>query len=84
MTKSVQPVGPEEYISYLREVQMPVSVEVGKLQKLRQLLRNETVAWVDVFITRGGMTEIVGLLYRIIQVEWRYVDFPRLRTRPMI
>lgn len=74
VTKLAKPVGPEEYIQYLRKVQLPASVEVGRLHKLRQVLRNETVAWVDVFITKGGMTEIVGLLYRIIQVEWRYVD----------
>ena len=62
---------PEEFISYLRKVQKPELVEVGRLHKLRQLLRNETVAWVDVFIEKGGMAEVVGLLYRIIAVEWR-------------
>lgn len=61
----------DDFISYLSKVQKPESVEVGKLHKLRQLLRNETVSWVDAFITRGGMAEIVGLLNRIIQVEWR-------------
>lgn len=66
---------PEDFISYLREVQMPESVEIGRLQKLRQLLRNETVSWVDEFITKGGMGEIVGLLYRIIDIEWRYAQF---------
>lgn len=81
VTKQAKPVGPEEYIHYLRKVQLPALVEVGKMHKLRQMLRNETVAWVDIFITRGGMTEIVGLLYRIIQVEWRYADRPQLRTR---
>ena len=62
---------PEDFISYLQHVQRPQLVEVGRLQKLRQLLRNETVLWVDSFITKGGMTEIVGLLYRIIDIEWR-------------
>lgn len=71
--KAPKPAVPDEFISYLRKVQKPESVEVGKLHKLRQLLRNETVTWVDAFITRGGMTEIVGLLNRIIEVEWRYV-----------
>ena len=71
--KAPKPTVPDEFISYLRKVQKPESVEVGKLHKLRQLLRNETVSWVDAFITRGGMTEIVALLNRIIQVEWRYV-----------
>jgi hypothetical protein len=64
---------PEDYVSYLRKVQDPKEVEVGRLHKLRLLLRNETVLWVVTFITLGGMTEIVGLLHRIIEVEWRYV-----------
>lgn len=68
-----KPAVPDDFILYLSQVQKPESVEVGKLHKLRQLLRNETVSWVDAFITRGGMAEIVGLLNRIIQVEWRYV-----------
>ena len=64
---------PEEYISYLKKVQQPEVVDVGKVHKLRQLLRNETVHWVDRFITQGGMIELVELLYRIKNVEWRYV-----------
>lgn len=72
--KAPKPAVPEDFISYLAKVQKPESVEVGKLHKLRQLLRNETVSWVDTFIARGGMAEIVGLLNRIIQVEWRYVE----------
>lgn len=65
---------PLDFVTYLRKVQKPQLVEVGKLQKLRQLLRNETVTWTDSFVEQGGMTEIVGLLYRIIDIEWRCVD----------
>lgn len=64
---------PTDFVHYLREVQKPEIVEVGKLHKLRILLRNETVSWVDSFISNGGMDEVLGLLYRIINVEWRYV-----------
>lgn len=64
---------PTDFIHYLREVQKPEIIEVGKLHKLRILLRNETVAWVDSFISNGGMDEVVGLLYRIMKVEWRLV-----------
>lgn len=64
---------PADFIHYLREVQKPELVEVGKLHKLRLLLRNETVAWVDSFIADDGMDEIIQLLYRIMKVEWRYV-----------
>ncbi|KAF4626808.1 hypothetical protein G7Y89_g11349 [Cudoniella acicularis] len=61
----------DDFVSYLRKVQKPELVEVGRLHKLRLLLRNETVAWTDDFIGRGGMEEIVGLLRRIMEVEWR-------------
>lgn len=70
-SRANRPAVPGDYISYLRKVQQPEKVEVGKIHKLRQLLRNETVGWVDTFIAEGGMTEIVELLYRIIKVEWR-------------
>jgi hypothetical protein len=62
---------PGDFIHYLREVQKPELVEVGKLHKLRILLRNESVTWTDTFVTKGGMDEVVQLLYRIIKIEWR-------------
>jgi hypothetical protein len=62
---------PSDFIHYLREVQRPELVEVGKMHKLRILLRNESVMWTDAFIKKGGMDEIVQLLYRIVKVEWR-------------
>ncbi|KAH8697647.1 armadillo-type protein [Talaromyces proteolyticus] len=62
---------PADFIHYLREVQKPELVEVGKLHKLRLLLRNETVSWVDSFIADNGMDEVIQLLYRIMAVEWR-------------
>jgi hypothetical protein len=63
--------GPGDFVLYLRKVSKPELVEVGKLHKLRLLLRNETVAWTEDFIQQGGMKEIVGLLNRIMEVEWR-------------
>ncbi|KAG0648859.1 GTPase-binding rid1 [Hyphodiscus hymeniophilus] len=62
---------PDDFVSYLRKVRKPEAVEVGRLHKLRLLLRNETVAWTDEFIGQGGMEEIVGLLHRVMEVEWR-------------
>ncbi|KAH8428216.1 uncharacterized protein LDX57_005919 [Aspergillus melleus] len=62
---------PSDFVHYLKEIQKPEMIEVGKVHKLRILLRNETVSWVDTFIADGGMDEIVGLLYRIMKVEWR-------------
>lgn len=62
---------PADFVSYLRKVQKPEQVEVGKLHKLRLILRNETVAWIEDFIRQEGMAEVVGLLNRIMEVEWR-------------
>lgn len=62
---------PSDFVNYLRKVQKPEAVEVGKLHKLRLLLRNERVAWTEDFIKQGGMKEMVGLLHRIMAVEWR-------------
>lgn len=62
---------PDDFVSYLRKVQKPELVEVGRLHKLRTLLKHETVAWTDEFVTQGGMAEIVSLLHRTMEVEWR-------------
>lgn len=62
---------PADYIAYLRKNTDPTQAEVGRLHKLRILLRNETVTWVDNFVSLGGMAEIVSLLHRIMAVEWR-------------
>ena len=78
-SKASKPAVPDDYIAYLKKVQQPEIVEVGKVHKLRQLLRNETVDWVDAFIAQGGMMELVELLYRINKVEWRYADFFSVR-----
>jgi len=48
-----------------------VLVEVGKIHKLRILLRNESVQWTDAFVKKGGMDEIAQLLHRIMKLEWR-------------
>lgn len=63
--------GPSDYVAYLRKVTKPESIEVGKIHKLRLLLRNETVAWIEAFIEQGGMEEMVNQLNRIMDVEWR-------------
>lgn len=71
VSKGSKTVAPAEFINYLKKTPKPQEVEVGKLHKLRLLLRNETVEWVHQFIVEGGMTELVGLLHRIMEVEWR-------------
>lgn len=53
MSRTPRAALPEDYISYLQKVREPQVVEVGRIQKLRRLLRNETVLWVDTFIEKG-------------------------------
>ncbi|CAO2655938.1 Nn.00g047410.m01.CDS01 [Neocucurbitaria sp. VM-36] len=71
VSNGAKAVKSDEFIAYLKKTPKPQNVEVGKLHKLRLLLRNETVEWVDTFIQDGGMAELVGLLHRIMEIEWR-------------
>ncbi|KAF2130249.1 GTPase binding protein-like protein Rid1 [Dothidotthia symphoricarpi CBS 119687] len=71
VSSGAKSVKSDDFIAYLRKTPKPQDVEVGKLHKLRLLLRNETVDWVDTFIRDGGMTELVGLLHCIMEIEWR-------------
>jgi hypothetical protein len=71
VSNSSKTVKSTEFINYLRKNIKPQDVEVGKLHKLRLLLRNETVEWVNTFIQDGGMLELVALLHRIMEIEWR-------------
>ena len=62
---------PDDCIAYLKKVQKPQEVEVGRIHKLWHLLRNEPDDWFNKFITSACMAEVVQLLYRIMAVEWR-------------
>lgn len=70
-SKSAKVYVPEEFVTYLQKTPKPQDVEVGKIHKLRLLLRNETVSWVDKFLSLGGMNEVVGLITRTLEIEWR-------------
>ncbi|KAI9725948.1 MAG: hypothetical protein M1828_002276 [Chrysothrix sp. TS-e1954] len=64
-------VSPTEYVQYLNSYTSLESIEVGRLQRLRRLIRNETVAWVTHFINLGGMSALTTLLVKIMDLEWR-------------
>lgn len=64
-------VEPNEYVQTIKSAGAPEKLEVGRIQKLRRLLRHESVSWVDGFIAEGGMDALVGLLRQIMEVEWR-------------
>lgn len=46
-------------------------VEVAVLHKLRLVLRNETLRWVEGFTKMGGMEAIWAMIERVLGVEWR-------------
>lgn len=50
VSNGAKSVKADEFISYMKKTPKPQNVEVGKLHKLRLLIRNETVDWVDNFI----------------------------------
>lgn len=74
----------EEYVSYLKSESKPENFQVGRIHKLRLLLRNETISWIESFIERGGMTSLIDLIRRTMKLEWRYDfvrrDFSRTRS----
>ncbi|KAI5821442.1 armadillo-type protein [Pyronema omphalodes] len=46
-------------------------VDVAVLHKLRLVLRNETLRWVESFTKLGGMEAIWAMIERVLGVEWR-------------
>ncbi|KAL7274476.1 hypothetical protein RUND412_002622 [Rhizina undulata] len=46
-------------------------VEVAALHKLRLVLRNERLKWVEGFIRMGGMESVWHVVERVLGVEWR-------------
>jgi hypothetical protein len=46
-------------------------VEVAVLHKLRLVLRNETLRWVEAFTKLNGMEAIWAMVERVLGVEWR-------------
>lgn len=60
-----------DFVDYLRTTPNVQDVEIGKLHKLRLLLRNESVSWVDTFILNDGMKQLLDLFQRIKKLEWR-------------
>jgi len=65
------PRSPQDFVDYLQEIRKPADVEVGKVHKLRVLLRNESIMWIDAFIQQGGLAGLLELLYSVLKIEWR-------------
>lgn len=59
------------YVKYLQDAVEPKHIEIGRLHRLRQVLRNETVSWVDRFIQKGGMSALLNVLRKVMRIEWR-------------
>ena len=54
-------------------------IDVGMVKKLWQLLRNETVEWIQSFLRDGGFAVILAVLKDVLAIEWRFVS-----TRPAL
>lgn len=46
-------------------------VELAVLHKLRLVLRNEPLRWVEGFLKRGGLDKLWKVIERVLGVEWR-------------
>lgn len=46
-------------------------VEISALHKLRLVLRNERLRWVERFVELGGMRAVWDVLERVLCIEWR-------------
>ncbi|KAL9093143.1 MAG: hypothetical protein Q9159_000502 [Coniocarpon cinnabarinum] len=62
---------PDAYVNTIRSSGSLEKIEVGRVQKLRRLLRHESISWVDDFVAEGGMDALVDMLRRIMKIEWR-------------
>ncbi|TGZ78706.1 hypothetical protein EX30DRAFT_383376 [Ascodesmis nigricans] len=46
-------------------------VNKDKLHKLRLVLRNEALRWIEAFLNLGGMESLWAVIERVLGVEWR-------------
>ncbi|OLL25158.1 GTPase-binding protein rid1 [Neolecta irregularis DAH-3] len=59
-----------DFVGYLKLVE-PKQVEIERVHKLRLLLRNETISWINEFIEHGGFAVLCEQITKILDVEWR-------------
>lgn len=62
---------PADFVDYLRGTSKVQSVDVEMLHKLRIRLRSESVSWVDTFVLKEGMKQLLELLRSVRVMEWR-------------
>jgi len=44
------------------------------VKKLWQLLRNESIEWIQSFLRDGGFAVIFGVLKDLLAIEWRFIS----------
>jgi len=59
-----------DFVGYLKLVE-PKQVEIERVHKLRLLLRNEAISWINEFIEHGGFAVLCEQITKILDVEWR-------------
>lgn len=48
-------------------------IDVGMVKKLWQLLRNESIIWIEQFLREGGFGMLVSVLKDVLAIEWRFI-----------
>jgi len=46
-------------------------MDVGRMKKLRMLLRHESTDWVAEFVEMGGYKLVLARLQDLLDIEWR-------------
>lgn len=62
---------PADFVDHLRRTVEVQSIDVEMLHKLRIRLRSESVSWVDTFVLKEGMKQLLDLLNTVRVMEWR-------------
>jgi hypothetical protein len=73
-TRPGTPETPEVFVQWLKSYKSTdINMDVGRVKKLRMLLRNEVTTWVADFLDAGGYVRILERIQDLLDVEWRWV-----------
>ncbi|EWC48309.1 hypothetical protein DRE_07773 [Drechslerella stenobrocha 248] len=60
---------PSDFVAYLRGIDY-INVDLGWLRRLKRMLRNERLAWVESFFEQCGLDRLVDLIKNIYDLEY--------------
>ncbi|KAF3916541.1 hypothetical protein ABW20_dc0102059 [Dactylellina cionopaga] len=65
---------PSDFVEYLAGVNSYTDVELGWLRRLKRMLRNERLVWVETFFKDNGLSLLVDLIKNIYGLEYHDVQ----------